>query len=92
MLISPSLHTGLDLKDERSRFQIIVKVPYPNRNDKWIEAKRMRDRKLVRLADFNKTRTSIWEVGEIKGRLGQDVCAGFSIWDVCIEKSLANVV
>ena len=44
VLISPSLHTGLDLKDERSRFQIIVKVPYPNRNDKWIEAKRMRNR------------------------------------------------
>ena len=26
-----------------SRFQIIVKVPYPNRNDRWIEAKRVKD-------------------------------------------------
>lgn len=43
VLISPSLHTGLDLKDERSRFQIIVKVPYPNRADRWIEAKRKKD-------------------------------------------------
>ena len=27
VLISPSLHTGLDLKDQLSRFQIITKVP-----------------------------------------------------------------
>ena len=39
VLISPSLHTGLDLKDERSRFQILVKVPYPNKGDRWISAK-----------------------------------------------------
>lgn len=43
VLISPSLHTGLDLKDERSRFQIIVKVPYPSRKDRWIEARRKKD-------------------------------------------------
>jgi ATP-dependent DNA helicase DinG len=30
VLISPSLYTGLDLKDDLSRFQIIVKVPYPD--------------------------------------------------------------
>ncbi len=29
VLISPSLHTGLYLKDDLSRFQIITKVPYP---------------------------------------------------------------
>jgi ATP-dependent DNA helicase DinG len=39
VLISPSLHTGLDLKDDRSRFQILVKVPYPNKGDRWINAK-----------------------------------------------------
>jgi Rad3-related DNA helicase len=38
--MSPSLQTGLDLKDELSRFQIITKVPYPNKNDRWINAKR----------------------------------------------------
>ena len=43
VLISPSLHTGLDLKDERSRFQIIVKVPYLSRSDRWIEARRLKD-------------------------------------------------
>ena len=39
VLISPSLHTGLYLKDDRSRFQILVKMPYPNKGDKWIDAK-----------------------------------------------------
>jgi Rad3-related DNA helicase len=43
VLISPSLHTGLDLKDSQSRFQIIVKIPYPSRADRWIEAKRKQD-------------------------------------------------
>jgi ATP-dependent DNA helicase DinG len=43
VLISPSLHTGLDLKGELSRFQIITKVPYPNKNDRWINAKRKLD-------------------------------------------------
>lgn len=40
VLISPSLHTGLDLKEDLSRFQIIIKVPYPNKSDRWINAKR----------------------------------------------------
>jgi ATP-dependent DNA helicase DinG len=40
VLISPSLHTGLDLKDGLSRFQIITKVPYPNKSDRWTNAKR----------------------------------------------------
>jgi len=43
VLISPSLHTGLDLKDDLSRFQIITKVPYPNKSDRWTNAKRNKD-------------------------------------------------
>ena len=39
VLISPSLHTGLDLKDEQSRFQIVVKIPYPSKGDRWIAKK-----------------------------------------------------
>ena len=39
VLISPSLYTGLDLKDDYSRFQIITKVPYPNLGDRWINEK-----------------------------------------------------
>ncbi len=34
VLISPSLHQGVDLKDELSRFQILVKVPYPDLSDR----------------------------------------------------------
>jgi Helicase C-terminal domain len=40
VLISPSLHPGLDLKDDLSRFQIITKVPYPDLGDRWINEKR----------------------------------------------------
>ncbi len=34
VLISPSLFQGVDLKDELSRFQVIVKVPYPDLSDR----------------------------------------------------------
>jgi ATP-dependent DNA helicase DinG len=30
VLVSPSMMNGIDLKDELSRFQIIVKIPFPN--------------------------------------------------------------
>jgi len=43
VLISPSLYTGLDLKDDQSRFQILVKVPYLNMKDRWINTKKEAD-------------------------------------------------
>jgi hypothetical protein len=43
VLISPSLYLGLDLKDDLSRFQIIVKVPYPDLGDRWINEKRKKN-------------------------------------------------
>jgi Rad3-related DNA helicase len=45
VLISPSLHLGVDLKDDYSRFQIIVKVPYPDLTDKRIGKMKERDPK-----------------------------------------------
>jgi len=30
VIVSPSMHTGVDLKDDLSRFQILIKIPYPN--------------------------------------------------------------
>ncbi len=45
VLISPSLHLGVDLKDEFSRFQIIVKVPYPDLTDKRIAKMKDKDPK-----------------------------------------------
>ena len=33
VLVSPSMHTGIDLKNSRARFQICLKVPYPYLGD-----------------------------------------------------------
>lgn len=30
IIIAPAMHEGLDLKDDLARFQLLVKVPYPN--------------------------------------------------------------
>ena len=37
VLVSPSMINGIDLKDELSRFQIILKVPFPNLMSKRIK-------------------------------------------------------
>jgi ATP-dependent DNA helicase DinG len=43
VLISPSLYLGVDLKDNLSRFQIIVKVPYADLTDRKISVMKQRD-------------------------------------------------
>lgn len=40
VLVSPSSHEGLDLKDDRSRFQVIAKLPFASLGDKRVK-KRM---------------------------------------------------
>lgn len=40
ILMSPSITEGLDLADEKGRFNIIAKVPYPAMGDPWITARR----------------------------------------------------
>ena len=44
VLVSPSMMNGVDLKDDLSRFQVIMKVPYPNIKSKKIK-KRQKDNK-----------------------------------------------
>ncbi len=44
VLISPSLFQGVDLKDELSRFQVVVKVPYPDLSERRTKVKLERDR------------------------------------------------
>jgi len=44
VLISPSLYQGVDLKDDLSRFQVIVKVPYPDLSDRRTQVKMHRER------------------------------------------------
>jgi Rad3-related DNA helicase len=39
ILVSPSMTEGIDLYDELSRFQIIVKVPFPYLGDNFIKTK-----------------------------------------------------
>jgi ATP-dependent DNA helicase DinG len=44
VLISPSLYEGVDLKDDLSRFQVLVKVPYPDLSERRTRIKLERDR------------------------------------------------
>ena len=44
VLISPSLYQGVDLKDDLSRFQVVVKVPYPDLSDRRTRIKLELDR------------------------------------------------
>jgi ATP-dependent DNA helicase DinG len=41
VIIGPSLSTGLDLKDDLGRFNLIVKLPYSSMADNWVK-KRMK--------------------------------------------------
>lgn len=44
VLCSPSMTEGLDLRDDLSRFQVIVKVPYPPFTDPYVTARRRLDK------------------------------------------------
>ena len=39
VIVASGFHEGLDLKDDLSRFQIIMKIPYPDLSDKQIKAR-----------------------------------------------------
>lgn len=39
IIVAPAMHEGLDLKDDRARFAIICKVPYPSMGDPQIKAR-----------------------------------------------------
>jgi len=40
VLCSPAMIEGLDLRDDLSRFQVVVKVPYPNFTDPYVAARK----------------------------------------------------
>lgn len=50
VLASPSFWYGVDLKDDLSRFQIVIKAPYPSMADKRTKVKAERDRLWYRYA------------------------------------------
>lgn len=60
VLLSPSMSEGVDLYGERSRFQIMCKVPYPNLGDTVIR-KRMNKDKLF--YPYNTCKTIIQSLG-----------------------------
>jgi ATP-dependent DNA helicase DinG len=39
VLMGPSILEGLDLSQDKSRFQVFAKVPYPNLQDRYVKAK-----------------------------------------------------
>ena len=40
IIVSYNMLEGIDLKDDKSRFQFFIKMPYLNLGDEWIKAKR----------------------------------------------------
>ena len=86
VLISPSLHTGLDLKDELSRFQIITKVPYPNKSDKWTNEKREVDAEWYYWQTALKLIQAYGRSVRSKDDWAKTLHIGFSIWILCKEE------
>ena len=54
VMISPVFHEGLDLYDERCRFQVIPKVPYGYIGDPVVNARRLRDRDYYQIMAIQK--------------------------------------
>jgi Rad3-related DNA helicase len=48
VICSPSLTEGIDLKQELSEFQILVKVPYPDLGNEWVKERKRRDTKFYK--------------------------------------------
>lgn len=77
VICSPSLTEGIDLKDDLSRFQVSVKVPYPNLGNEWIVARsdRMVDPKFY---DIRTARTQIQSIGRSL-RSENDYCITYTL-------------
>lgn len=43
VLVSPSMTEGVDLKDDLSRFQILIKIPFPDMSDERVKARMAKD-------------------------------------------------
>lgn len=63
VLVSPSLFTGLDLKDDFSRHQTILKVPYPN----------LKSKKVVKRMETNKAWYSLQTVQDFVQSYGRSI-------------------
>lgn len=85
VLMGPSLRTGLDLKDDWSRFMIIAKIPYPSLGDIFIKTKMQLN------PQWYQWKTII-EVLQSVGRSvrnEEDWCVGY-ILDACLSDLIHN--
>lgn len=87
VLVSPSMMNGIDLKDELSRFQIILKVPFPNLQSSKIK------RRLETKNDWYNWKTLI-EIMQSYGRSirNEEDWAETYILDACFDQVLTRNV
>jgi Rad3-related DNA helicase len=85
VIVSPSMFTGVDLKDDLSRFQIILKVPFPNLTSKKIK------RRLETKPEWYNWKTLI-DLLQAYGRSirNDDDWAETYILDECFDQVLLN--
>lgn len=87
VLVSPSMMTGIDLKDDLSRFQIILKVPFPNLKSTKIK------KRLETKGDWYNWKTLI-EIMQAYGRSirNDEDWAETYILDACFDQVLTRKV
>lgn len=87
VLVSPSMMTGIDLKDDLSRFQIILKVPFPHLGSLKIK------KRLETNSKWYNWKTLI-EIMQSYGRSirNEDDWAETYILDTCFDQVLSNQV
>ena len=87
VLVSPSMMNGIDLKDDLSRFQIILKVPFPNLQSSKIK------RRLETNPDWYNWKTLI-EIMQSYGRSvrNEDDWAETYILDSCFDQVIQRKV
>jgi Rad3-related DNA helicase len=85
VLVSPSMMTGIDLKDDLSRFQIILKVPFPHLGSTKIR------KRLETNSEWYNWKTLI-EIVQSYGRSirNEDDWAETYILDSCFDQVLGN--
>jgi ATP-dependent DNA helicase DinG len=85
IIVSPSMFTGVDLKDDFSRFQLILKIPFPNLISKKIK------RRLEMKPEWYNWRTLI-DLLQAYGRSirNEDDWAETYILDECFDQILNN--
>lgn len=87
VLVSPSMMNGIDLKDDLSRFQIILKVPFPNLQSSKIK------KRLETKGDWYSWKTLI-EIMQAYGRSirNEEDWAETYILDACFDQVLTHRV